>query len=693
MIQRLILLFSIILIISANQVIAQIDSSRSYGAYFNLNFNNHSASFRDFNGISTCCPIFESGSGSGISFGAIMDFPLPANFRIGLKAEYSSIGATLIKDESLELTDGINILEGIFQHKLKSSISTFGAAPFVSYKTPIGINLNMGAFAGMILQKTFNYDEVIIQPQDRGVFVENGLRNRNQQSGDIPEAASVYGALFFGAGYEIPINKQKNLTLSPEIAVTVGLTEFVRSKEWSANSLKLGLALRYYTPQEVRVIHEKRIKNYVIDTTKIIVDNPPAIRFKTGLESPEIQKVDTGDTLYVFEKIKRTDTLFFRSAPKAEISTDTKAITIRKRYVTEAFPILPMIFFEKDSDKIPEIYTSIKSPDEFDFESVNVNPIEFHNNVLNIIAQRLKQFPKAKLQITGFADSSSESSSCNLAINRANAIKDYLGNIWKIEDKRLIVNQITRKCSPQNATLTANDSGYSENRRVELSSDLPSITEPIKKENFLETEYLNPESIKLKFAVASPEIKEWNLIVKFNNQELIRLSGEKFSQVNIPIDKELIPKLDNGMLQFDYYIEDIEGRTAMNSISIPIKVDTNEFSVERLSLVLFDVGSSDLSDLSVLALKKFIKGLDKFSTVRITGFTDALGIQENNLELSINRARNTADLIKQIQPETNILSVDGVAANKRPYGIDSYATPPERFLSRTVQIENLIKIK
>jgi outer membrane protein OmpA-like peptidoglycan-associated protein len=70
------------------------------------------------------------------------------------------------------------------------------------------------------------------------------------------------------------------------------------------------------------------------------------------------------------------------------------------------------------------------------------------------------------------------------------------------------------------------------------------------------------------------------------------------------------------------------------------------------------------------------------STVGIFGYTDDIGPDDFNLDLSNKRAKTVYDLIRKVKPQ-NKLSFEGVGEVKPIY---SNLLPEGRFYNRTVQI-------
>ena len=199
----------------------------SIGGYFHYNINYHVSNFAQLPGIPNCCQDFTGGTGNGISFGGIYQYPLNTRISLDLRFGYSSLGATLTSSETPCVIVGGNITEGLFQHILDAKLATVGFEPAISFNLFAHLFLNLGFQGGYMVTKNFSQREQLVEPANVGVFVDsNGKpqgRTRNVFSGQIPQASSINFALLAGAGYKLPLKSDGSLHLVPEIYYTMDL--------------------------------------------------------------------------------------------------------------------------------------------------------------------------------------------------------------------------------------------------------------------------------------------------------------------------------------------------------------------------------------------------------------------------------------------------------------------------------------
>ncbi len=627
--------------------------------------------------------------------------PLPFSSGIGLRASYSTLGGKLLSTENTTIKVDTTITQGIFEHTIDTKINVLNFNPYLIFKPFDFLNLTFGGYAGFIIQKDYEQRETIIEPKDRGVFVDTEKRTRNESSGEIKQTNSVNAGLSIGTNINLPLNKQKSLIISPEIFYFMGLSDLVKDRLWKINNLSFGLALKYSPlPEKPKPPEDifRRIKKSIIDTLIVIKEDINNSFFKTGKEIKTELKERTDKNLVTITEISnRTDTLFKKSKPVVNIELNTTHIYAGTRFVTQAFPLLPIIFFKANSDEIEDYYNISNKPNDFSEQELEISSLNFHWNIINIIGSRLKNNPSAKINILGFADSTTEKSDCILAKKRAEKIKNLLVNTWKIEENRINITLKELNCSPNEPTQSKNDSGFAENRRVEITSDDFNILAPIVRKRYLEKIDIEPENLQFITNKSTRiGIKSWKLTAKQNNRTIISNSGNG-SPPEI-ISEKINNLLRDGLisnypLNIEFSITDNDNQTETFITNIPVRIDTSDVEIQRLSLILFGIASDKVPEHSRKNLTEFIKENYKSGEVRIFGYTDILGNPASNKILADSRAENVAKVIREVAPELKISEEVGIASDKFPPGVVSYSTPPERFLSRTVYIEFFKKWK
>ncbi|MFI5264990.1 MAG: hypothetical protein ACHQM6_10785, partial [Candidatus Kapaibacterium sp.] len=230
----------------AGKIFAQDNSA--FGIFGDLSLNRHTANFQGLPGVPSCCPRYESGTGTGPAFGGIYQLPLTTLFDLELRAIYHSLSATLSTTEATTvLSTSGSPVAGAFQHTLSTGLSTVSVEPLLGIKIIGDLRVNIGFDAGILLAKTYSQQEEIVQPSGGGTFLDSSgndthSRIRNQLSGTIPNASAFQLAALGGFSYMLPLNRQRTAFLMPEILYSLGITKVASDLSWNVNALRMGIA-------------------------------------------------------------------------------------------------------------------------------------------------------------------------------------------------------------------------------------------------------------------------------------------------------------------------------------------------------------------------------------------------------------------------------------------------------------------
>ncbi|MDW8221290.1 MAG: hypothetical protein RML40_12270, partial [Bacteroidota bacterium] len=231
------------------------------------NLNYHRANFSQLPGIDvrTQAPAgsvirFTDGFSVGFSAGVACDIPLSESMGIGMRMMYSSLNAPLTATETIRIgflsADGNSVsfrdavigwsLEnflGLASVQILALLRPFSSAPLVRFL--------LGADVGMFISRTFAQSESIVNLHDEPQAVFNNLsKNRNPQSGNLPQGPPIYGAIVGGVGYDIPLSSGNATTvLTPEITYAFGVTPIVTGIQWNADVVRASMTLRFVIPE------------------------------------------------------------------------------------------------------------------------------------------------------------------------------------------------------------------------------------------------------------------------------------------------------------------------------------------------------------------------------------------------------------------------------------------------------------
>ncbi|MBM2815858.1 MAG: hypothetical protein HW421_2620 [Ignavibacteria bacterium] len=668
------------------------ENYHSFGVFGQYSSNSHVADFMKLPGIPNCCTGFQNGSGSGINFGVSYEYAVFQYLSAQINADIASYSTDMKKSEAQKMSLKGAMVDGEFEHRLNANISAIEFEPMIVLRPTQALRINLGLAIGIPVKSTFTQEEVITKPDGQVTFLDSLGNNtgqfvRNQHNGDIPEASSLLLSLSGGFSYEFPLNKKHSMLLVPEINYHYGLSNISKNLKWTANSIRAGLSVVYSTQEykEPVIIQPIDIDNqlYVLEPELEIFGNPDNIIYGTfNIKDNEIAEELMTSNLKASVKAV---------ALVEGIENSTINFKVEEFMSSNMRPLLNFVFFDENSSVIPQRYVQLSSTDakSFSFDVLKKeSTIPTYHQILNIIGLRMSQDANSNVTLTGCnADLAKEKGNKDLSKKRAESIADYLTKVWNIEPSRIKI--VTRNL-PENNSATKEKEGQDENRRVEISSDSRQLLEPV-----ITTDTLlksNPPAIrfhqdcKSDFGIAS-----WKLFAFQRDRNLVTYNGTgeppNYIDWSVDKDKKTIPRLTEPVL-YQMEIADKTGVTKkskenelkIEQITIQKKRESKikDFKIDYYSLILFQFNSSDFSPEN-LRIADFIKGrLKGNSEVKITGYTDQIGDDAYNMQLSEDRAKKLKRILTSKAYERGLGESELLFDNSLPEG---------RFYSRTVVVE------
>jgi outer membrane protein OmpA-like peptidoglycan-associated protein len=676
---------------SCTQVRAQ---SNSPSLWFGVN-GGYGLTIHSVNGLSceSGCPDYTGGMGGGAFFGAVGDWSFAEHFGISLHADYmfsplnmqATTSALQVRDQNG------NIVPLVRNYTLAVNVPEVMFDPSLFYKLN-RLQLHLGPAAGLLISPTWSSSAHIVSPTNAN-YGNGTYDTAFFPKQTLPSVNTFQAYIMPGVSYDIPLfGADKNIMLTPEIDVFIPITSVSSAYTWKETIIQFGAALKFGIRSEEKVI------------TPPAPPPPPVIVNDTIQKNTDQfygDRLMPGNPVEKDGKIYRTDTMFIgRTPPMAKLSTNAlyennvrKKVTeirVSVQYVTEAFPLLPFVFFDHNSSSLRQRYADSSSTIGFSTQALYPNPVVFQRNMLNIIGERMKAHPKATITLIGYSDPTTENADCDLATARANAVRSYLASAWKIDLKRMAISTGEKNCAPDFMTVTKSEDGYAENRRVEIESNDPAILETIARVHYIEPVAITPPAIEFDPSGSTTTgIRNWRIEAKQGDRLVYGDSGAGVPHLlDHSISDSTAKNLRGGTpMVATLTITDSGGRSSVASDTIKVVKDTLETEVERLYLTLFLTSSDKITRKDSASIHHFMDGFDPADSVTILGYTDALGDTTLNKDLSERRAGSIHSLVHAITPAAKRIYSEGIAYRKYPPGIDSYNSPEERFLSRTVQIE------
>ncbi len=686
------------------------------GAFGHAGSTLHTANFQKLPGVPNCCPRFENGSGTALGVGALVNFYVSPSTALGLRFGFASFDGTLQKEEGTTVIVNGSAQAGSFIHTLNAKLSAFSLQPHLHFGILSNMYLEVGAELAMLRTADYAQQETIGQPSGQGTFLDalgqdSHSRIRNQFSGALPGAAGMLILPSATVGYEIPLTRRHNITLSPEIRYSYGLTSVVGELDWKVQQIRAGIALAY-RPLSLPLVQQEF---WHIDTLRIQRSNLTSELIAQGSgRSTEFESIEN-DVRIQRREIYRTDTLYYpeviaehREQKPVEIQPekfnislkavavdderhedDTLRIQIRQYSNLLLTPLLNYIFFEEGRAELPARYAKLSQADTARFDENKHNSIEklpTYYQILNIIGKRLHQYPAATLRLVGCnSNRGAELGDTALSRKRAEAVFRYLRDVWGIVPQRM---NVSVRNLPEYASNPDSADGAAENRRVELWSPVYEILKPVITSDT--TTYARSMDVHVRPKVeTSSEINTWNIGVRSKSQ----LVFTKSSQGAVPEDviwnlstEEQSHLQNEKLLTVHLHVKSKKGDSADAVTTLGVTsqyqrsrqrniVDSME--VDRYSLILFDVRSSELKHFNSQIIDFIRQRIGKNSQVFVEGFTDRLGESNYNQALAKSRAEETAHALGH-----KIQSVKG-HGEANTYNND---LPEGRHYTRTVDV-------
>lgn len=642
----------------------------SYGIFADFGPNVHSSNFGNLPGCPNCSPSFSGGSSMGFTSGFVISAPMELfaktdfsrNISFSLFAGYNQNNADFSTTEKTNvILDGTSV-EGAFEHTLKTQLSYVFIAPTVSYNVWDKLFANFGFGIGFNTRARFYQIEKIIEPNGRAVFADAGKNYRNEIQADIPDASKMEFSLRGGLSFELPLNRKETFTIVPEAYYSFALTSVTAGSNWHAHNFRIGASLRYKQPPPA----------------------PPPPPPPMPADQPEV----------IFEQHYSSEIFAsLRVVQLDSMENETKQFNLKiEDFITHNLrPLLTYVFFEENSSEIPSRYVQYRPGEMGKFTSSTLQKMsmmETYYQVLNIIGSRLRENPGEITLVGTNSGTGEEDGNKSLSRARAQAVKDYLVNTWRIPDEDI---RIVARNLPDQPSNGDEPGGDAENRRVEIITEDYSINEPVQSDDTLR----RISTSKIRFYPSANSkfgIDYWRITASQSGETLKQFEGRGMLPEHLDWTiKENDPSSPQkgGEIFYSLFVRDSleqsfqtkKSRLPVEQLTISKKRKSGmaDKEFETYSLILFDFGKSKLENEHKRVVDFVRNRITDGSTVTITGYTDAIGEEAINKKISTARANAVAQRLK-----LGNARVEGVGEDKLIY---DNTLPEGRFYCRTVQIE------
>lgn len=637
---------------------SKIDQIGDIGIYGGMGLNSYTTSFQSLPGFPCCSPNYESGDGLGMNFGFLANYNIDRDLQIGLKIGYSDLSALISQDEEGIFDNNLGTKSnGLIRHDLDVSLPSITFEPTLSTRIIENLNGFIGIGFNYLLSGDIEQKETLIRPND--VTFENGKATRNEVSGSITNLTSILPLVSLGASYDLPLDNNNDMFLSPNISYTHRFGNVVPDVEWTVITLNLGVQLKYN-------LKEKPVSK----------EPEPIVPIEPEIIVPIVTSAIAAD---------------FQVKLNEEYSSDTIFVKYDKDLKFEA--ILGYVFFEEYESKIPERYDLI-SKDEaevFKTDKLNFdNSLSGYHNILNILGQRFQKFPDVKIDLVGCnSDFDLEQGNKELSRKRAETVRDYFVNVWNLNPDRFT---ISARNLPETPSKTDNEYGRAENRRVEIVPQDWTIFKPQLMSDTTSSTDKNLEVTMIPKVDSKLPLTNWEIQI-FDNEGVKKtfsgLGSPPSSLEWNPIsDLNELPTEDNP-LSFKLKVKDSIGTeksfvgevltNEKNSSEMSfVQKFVNDAKIEKYNLILFGYNITQLPPVAEVTLNLVKERItDKSQIVSIEGYSDMIGDEEYNVKLSYDRAIAVAKALE-------VSNDKAIGRGKVKNEIYDNKLPEGRFYSRSV---------
>ena len=389
-----------------------------------------------------------------------------------------------------------------------------------------------------------------------------------------------------------------------------------------------------------------------------------------------------------------------------------RGLVLEERATVTLYPLLPYIFFDLNSSEYASRYTIFRSSAQtqgFNDERLPGSTLQKYYHVLNIYGYRLTKYPDVKVEITGCVDEINENKNSPLPQKRAEIVRNYLRDIWKIDESRMTIKTTgwPRERSNPKDTL-----GIVENRRAEIrfsgnADDVWHVAKPILDND--PTLFPSPETMTWNMTngidaaiVQSRRIEiwrngqSWKVLNEIGKTDASSVWDWKNADDEYPQEGRDVKEEEQNLAPYAAQLVVVSNNGTecrSDTVRIPVKrLSTKSRSIERTgastqekyNLILFDFDSFNPGEMNKRILSEFVYPRVKPSTViHVEGHTDVVGQDEHNKRLSENRAKTTRELINSGAGSYKSLDSRGTGEEEPLFG---NVLPEERFFNRTVQV-------
>ncbi len=579
-------------------------SSSSFSTGFNLSSKRtfHSSNINDINANDDCCNSLIYGNGSGMNLTFVFEDKLDDDISLDMRFGYTSYNVAFDRTEQTQIFLKNDLVNGSYNKSINIDISEIGISSTLKYSIA---NFGIRAGLGFSVLNSAIYDtyERIISHESEAEFIDNngeptGSNTRGKSTGNLPNASNIAADLVFSMNYDVHLSDR--FVFSPEVSLVQGLISPINNFNWNYYHLNYGFSIKYKPFYE-----------------------------KSAIETPLV-------SVSVF--------------PVNQFGNIQNMIEYRKISETKIIPVLNSIYFDDGSVEIPKRYNLINTQEagEYYIQPKSSDILGSYHDVLNIIARRMKGNLDSKVRLQSVVFDS-ESKELSFYLKRAENIRNYMTEVWKIDSSRFIlellkINSNTFEFQKYRSDEKSFNDLIEEQNRVNIIPEDMELIAPI---IVNDTNYvmLTEKMTVMPLVAHKNPINSWEFKLSLNNRSYRSLAGKGTlpEKIDFNIDRTLPMNLPSKMhyrliLNTDDNDFEFNGDVEINAVEYYRKniayyliwqdrdeIIPNNFGREMSELINMSVGAE--------------------TQIIINSYTDNTGFPRTNKIRSEARAEAFSDLI------------------------------------------------
>jgi hypothetical protein len=365
-----------------------------------------------------------------------------------------------------------------------------------------------------------------------------------------------------------------------------------------------------------------------------------------------------------------------------EADPQLKAMYVRQQRSLEVHPVLPMVFFKKNTATIERhvFFTSPNQAAEFKPDTIG-SILTAQRNYLNYLGYGLQKNPSDNVTLIGY--SGGDNGALTLANARSEKVRAYLVDIWGIAPQRIAIKTAVMPAAASDETT---EEGREENRRVEIVSGQQEMM-PIVAHTITGI----PEPMTTRFSVeasntffASREIqiwyegKSWAVLPLRKNDSTISWNWRSDPGNMIPLPEgvlkaEVVGIMESGEIR----------RSRTKAMEVKLNATATDPTTEQsYHLICYPDEQRSFGQVNAASIDTYIApAIGQKSTVSIITHTDGLSAKEKQRVQTL--AKSISGRIKlDVKWKKKNLKI--LASNDRLFGATS---PEERMLAKMIEVK------